>query len=180
MSNKQIFGWNATKKATALPKAKPRSNQITANVIRMCNMQGCNVSRNNTLGVFDVLKAVDSIWKLIQQRQVTTKEIKRTLQSCYRTTGDRKGTSDIIGMTGTGQFLAIEVKGKGDKLDKDGGYSQENYLREVGQKGGLAFVVAEEPEKVKLRIMGSDKYIIVCNEVDFLQLLIQKLKQPYT
>lgn len=83
-------------------------------------------------------------------------------------------------MTGTGQFLAIEVKGKGDKLDKDGGYSQENYLREVGQKGGLAFVVAEEPEKVKLRIMGSDKYIIVCNEVDFLQLLIQKLKQPYT
>jgi len=73
-------------------------------------------------------------------------------------------------------MIAIEIKAKGDKLDKDGNYHQENFLKEVGQKGGLAFIVVEEPEKVKRRVMGSEKHITICTELEFLPLLIQKIK----
>jgi len=153
-----------------------RANQLTINVIRLCNSQGCTVWRNNVVGIFDATKATNRIWSLVQSIRVTTKEIRQTLQSCYLTASDRKGASDILGYTPTGRFIAIEIKAKGDKLDKDGGYNQENFLKEVGQKGGLAFLVCEEPEKVKLRVMGSEKYITVCTELEFLPLLIQKIK----
>lgn len=156
-----------------------RANQMTTNIIQMCNLQQCNVWRSNVVGVFDILKAVDVVWKLIQQRYATTKEIKRDLQKCYKTTGDRKGASDIQGMAKDGRFLAIEIKAKGDQLDKDkkNPFRQENFLKEVGQKGGLAFIVAEEPDKIRLRVMGSEKYICICSEEQFLPLLIQKMKQ---
>lgn len=156
-----------------------RANQMTTNIIQMCNLQQCNVWRSNVIGVFDILKAVKVVWQLVQQRNVTTSEIKKALQSCYKTTGDRKGASDIQGMTKDGRFLAIEIKAKGDQLDKDkkNPFRQENFLKEVGQKGGLAFVVAEEPEKIRLRVMGSEKYICICNEEQFLPLLIQKMKE---
>lgn len=155
-----------------------RANQVTANVIRMANLQGCNVWRSNTVGVFDILKAVNVVWTLIQKKQVTTAEIKKALQSCYKSTGDRKGAADIQGMAPNGRFLAIEIKAKGDQLDKDkkNPYRQENFLKEIGQKGGIAFVVAEEPEKIRLRVMGSEKYITICNEEQFLGLLLQKIK----
>ena len=158
-----------------------RANQITNNIIQMCNLQQCNVWRSNVVGVFDILKGVNVVWQLVQQRNVTTKEIKQALQKCYRTTGDRKGASDIQGMAKDGRFLAIEIKAKGDQLDKDkkNPFRQENFLKEVGQKGGLAFIVAEEPDKIRLRVMGSEKYITVCNEEQFLSLLIQKMKEKY-
>ena len=151
---------------------------MTTNIIQMCNLQSCNVWRSNVVGVFDILKGVNSVWQLVQQKNVTTKEIKQALRKCYKTTGDRKGASDIQGMAKDGRFLAIEIKAKGDQLDKDKKhpFRQENFLKEVGQKGGLAFIVAEEPDKIRLRVMGSDKYICICSEERFLPLLIQKMK----
>jgi hypothetical protein len=142
----------------------------------MANSQGCFVWRSNVVGIFDAAVALKKIWELIQSARVTTAELKKALASSYRVTHDLKGSSDVVGYSSTGQFIAIEIKGKGDKLDKDGGYAQENFLCEVGMKGGIAFVVAEQPEKIKLRVLGSEKYIIICNEIDFLTHLKTKMR----
>jgi penicillin-binding protein-related factor A (putative recombinase) len=145
----------------------------------MASAQGCTVFRNNTMGVFDGSEAVRKIWNLIQSTKVTTAELRRAIASSYRVSHEQKGASDILGYSPAGRFIAIEIKAKGDKLDKDGNFNQENFLKEVGQRGGLSFLVCEEPQKVKLRVIGSANYITVCNQDDFLILLIQKLKQPY-
>lgn len=150
---------------------KSRANQITTNVIRMASTQGCTVWRNNTLGVFDGKIALDKIWRLVQSGRVTTAELKKALQSSYRTTNERKGASDVLGFyRKTGQFLAIEIKGKGDKLSIE----QQQFLKEVAA-AGLAFVVAEEPEKMRFTVLGCEK-ITACNEVEFLNVLREKLK----
>ncbi len=122
------------------------------------------------MGVFDLIQAVNKIWNLSTQMRLTTKEIKQALQSCYRTTNERKGTSDILGFVRkTGQFIAVEIKGKGDKLSIE----QQQFLKEVAESG-LAFVVSEEPDKINLTILGSQK-VTVCNEDDFITLLRQKM-----
>ena len=149
-----------------------RANAITTNIIRMASAQGCTVWRNNTTGIFDAKIALTKIWNLVQSGRVTTAELKKALQSSYRKTHERLGVGDIIGYTPTARFFMSEVKGKGDVLSLE----QEQNLKEVGQRGGLSFLVAEEPQKVKLRVMGSASYITVCNQDDFLQLLIQKMK----
>ncbi len=150
-----------------------RANQITANVIRVANMQGCTVWRNNTMGVFDGKVALAKIWNLVQSGKVTTAELKKAIASSYRKSHERLGVGDIIGYTPTARFIMGEVKGKGDVLSLE----QEQNLKEVGQRGGLPFIVAEEPDKIRLRVMGSEKYITVCSEEQFLPLLIQKMKQ---
>ena len=149
-----------------------RANQITANVIRIASMQGCVVWRNNTTGIFDGKIALTKIWNLVQSGKVTTAELKKALQSSYRKSHERLGVGDIIGYTPRAQFFMAEVKGKGDVLSLE----QEQNLKELGQKGGLSFIVAEEPEKIRLRVMGSEKYITICNELDFLQLLREEMK----
>lgn len=149
-----------------------RANQITANVIRMANLQGCVVWRNNTMGVFDYQIALKKIWNLVQSGKVTTSELKKALQSSYRKSHEKIGLSDIIGYVPGARFFMCEVKAKGDVLSLE----QEQSLRELGQKGGIPFVVAEEPEKIRLRVMGSEKYITICNEEQFLGLLLQKIK----
>ena len=150
-----------------------RANQITANVIRMANMQGCTVWRNNTMGVFDGKAALAKIWKLVQSGKVTTSELKKAIQSSYRKSHERLGVGDIIGYTPTARFIMIEDKAKGDVLSLE----QEQNLKELGQRGGLPFIVAEEPDKIRLRVMGSEKYICICSEEQFLSLLIHKMKQ---
>ena len=149
-----------------------RANQITTNIIRMANMQGCVVWRNNTTGIFDSKVALTKIWNLVQSGKVTTAELKKALQSSYRKSHERLGVGDIIGYTSGARFFMAEVKGKGDVLSLE----QEQNLKELGQKGGLSFIVAEEPEKIRLRVMGSEKYITICNELDFLQLLREEMK----
>ncbi len=164
-----------------------RANQITNNIIQLASMQGCKVFRNNVMGVFDQRTFLGKLHDLIMFNQIKriqklsdfikeNRNLSEALHKSYRKSNEEKGASDILGMCKTGKFIAIEIKAKGDQLDKDGGFNQENFLKEVGQKGGLAFIVAEEPDKIRLRVMGSEKYITVCNEDDFLKLLIQKMK----
>ena len=137
----------------------------------MASTQGCTVWRNNVLGVFDAKIALDKIWRLVQSGKVTTSELKKALQSSYRTTNERKGASDVLGFVRkTGQFLSIEIKGKGDKLSIE----QQQFLKEVAT-AGLAFVVAEEPEKMRFTVLGCEK-ITVCNEVEFISLLREKIQ----
>jgi len=156
-----------------------RANQITENIITQAGTQGCRVFRNNIMGVFDSTAALHKIWNVVQSGKVTTAEIKKALQSSYRRTHEQKGASDIIGFTRYGTFIAIEIKAKGDKLDKDGNYNQENFLKEVGQKNGIAFLVTEEPDKVKLRVMGSSQHITICHPDDFLRLFRLRLEEPF-
>ena len=149
-----------------------RANQITTNIIRLANMQGCTVWRNNTMGVFDGQIALKKIWNLVQSGKVTTTELKKAIASSYRKSHEKIGLSDTIGYTPTARFFMAEIKGKGDVLSLE----QEQNLKELGQRGGLPFIVAEEPDKIRLRVMGSEKYICICNEEQFLPLLIQKMK----
>jgi hypothetical protein len=151
-----------------------RANAITTNVIRQINLQGCEAWRNNTVGVFDSAIALKKIWNLLQSGKVTTAELKKALQSSYRKTHERLGVSDIVGFTKQGVFVAVEVKGKGDTISIE----QNNFLKDVSKKGGIAFIVAEEPEKVKLRIPGSEK-ITVCADADFLRLFRLRLEEPF-
>jgi hypothetical protein len=124
------------------------------------------------MGVFDGKIALKKIWNLVQSGKVTTAELKKAISSSYRKSHERLGVGDIIGYSPTARFIMGEVKGKGDVLSLE----QEQNLKEVGQRGGLPFIVAEEPAKIRLRVMGSDKYICVCSEEQFLPLLIQKMK----
>lgn len=47
-----------------------------------------------------------------------------------------KGVADIIGLTGTGRFFAIEVKAPGKKASPE----QITFLQEVADHGGIALV----------------------------------------
>jgi hypothetical protein len=180
--SKQIFGWNATKKATALPKKKIGANQITTNIIQQCQMQGCTVWRNNVLGIFDIKIGAEAMLDLVlnvlagKQTIPTKKGVQQMLSECYRKSHERKGASDVLGYTLKGIFLAVEVKADGDHLDED--LMQETFLNDVGMKGGIAFIVATKPDSIKLRVLGSNRRITICHPDDFLKLFIERLKQP--
>jgi hypothetical protein len=156
-----------------------RANQITKAIFDQVASQGCKIWRNNVVGIFDSAAALRKIWNLVQSGKVTTAELKKALQSSYRTSHEQLGATDGIGYTKHGIFIAIEIKAKGDKLDKDGGFNQENFLKEVGQKGGISFIVAEEPKKIKLRVLGSSQHITICHPDDFLRLFRLRLDEPF-
>jgi hypothetical protein len=54
------------------------------------------------------------------------------------------GTSDLIGWTNKGQFLAIEVKRPGEKAT----VAQDNFIFAVNISGGFAFVAHSASEAV--------------------------------
>ncbi len=57
----------------------------------------------------------------------------------YHKTGLCKGSSDLIGwQTGTGRFVAIEVKRQGSKASKE----QIVFLENVKKSGGIALIVS--------------------------------------
>ena len=60
-------------------------------------------------------------------------------------TGLCKGSSDLIGWTKDGRFLAVEVKSKKGIIKAD----QANFLRVVKQAGGVAFVARTPDEAVE-------------------------------
>jgi len=56
-----------------------------------------------------------------------------------------KGLSDITGMTAYGVFIAIECKIKYNKPTK----AQNDFLQEVGSRGGIAFVAYSLDDVIK-------------------------------
>jgi hypothetical protein len=139
-----------------------RTNKITSNIIYLCGLNRVTAWRNNTLGIFDPVVAVKKIWNLVQSGRVTQAEIKKALQSSYRKSHERKGAPDVIGFNRHGQFMGIEIKGKGDSLSIE----QQNFLIDIWMRGGLSAVVAEDPDKVKFTIWGSYQ-IPILSESDF-------------
>jgi VRR-NUC domain len=62
--------------------------------------------------------------------------------------GLHKGSSDLIGMTPTGQFLAIEVKTPTGRVSPD----QTNFIRAVIAQGGRAGIARSAVEAVAIAI----------------------------
>jgi hypothetical protein len=56
-----------------------------------------------------------------------------------------KGSSDLIGWTKTGRFLAIEVKTEGGKTTEE----QKRFIEAVNLSGGLAFVARSVDEAIE-------------------------------
>lgn len=104
-------------KAARQPKGET-ANRITANIIRVINMQpGCVAYRINNVGVWDAAKGI------------------------HRAGGTQKGIGDISAII-RGRALWVEVKAGRDKVSRE----QLIFRAEVERAGGLYFVARSTDE----------------------------------
>ncbi len=87
-------------------------------------------------------------------------------------TGLCKGSSDLIGWTKKGRFLAIEVKTKKGKTKEN----QINFINEVNKSGGVGFI-ARSPEEAVNKLLNAtrEEWWIKCAD----RLPELKAKIPY-
>lgn len=105
------------KKAATKPKPET-ANRITANIIRVVNMQpGCSAIRVNSTGVWDPAKQL------------------------FRTSNGTKGVEDIICII-RGQYVGIEVKAGKDKQSP----VQQQRQHEVERAKGIYFIARSTDE----------------------------------
>ena len=103
-------------------KPAETANRITANIIRVINLQvGCVAYRINNVGVWDAAKQI------------------------HRKGATEKGIPDIIAII-RGQFWGIEVKAGKDKMSED----QLKRKFEILKAGGLFFEIRSTDEFVKI------------------------------
>ncbi|MDF2381343.1 VRR-NUC domain-containing protein [Nostoc ellipsosporum NOK] len=103
----------ASKKAAAQKNATVSANALTKHALRILDLAGFHVWRQNNAAVFDPKRKV------------------------FRSNSATPGISDIIGFNRkTGQFIACEIKVGKDKLSTD----QEMFLDRINRCGGVAFV----------------------------------------
>ena len=106
----------------AAKKPVETANRITANIIRLINLQsGCVAYRINNVGVWDAAKQI------------------------HRKGATEKGIPDIIAII-RGQFWGIEVKAGKDKMSED----QLKRKFEILNAGGLFFEIRSTDEFVKI------------------------------
>jgi VRR-NUC domain len=157
----------------SVKKAKEKwTNMATNEVIKCCGMYGIDAWKNTTMGVFNPAVAVAKLVQLFKQRSVSVEQIKKAIQSSYRKASGGTGSADILGITNRGQFVGIEIKSKTDELRHD----QEMFLLKTHRNGGIAFVVAEEPEKVKFTYSGFTNYIKIMTLDECRQHLFERAK----
>lgn len=90
------------------------ANALTKQCLRLFDMKGFYVWRQNNGGVYDPVKKV------------------------FRSNSSTPGISDILGYhRKTGKILAVEIKIGKDKLSP----YQEQFLSSVSKSGGYAFVI---------------------------------------
>ncbi len=92
----------------------------------LSHLPGC-YWKNNSTGVYDVAK----------------KTFRRTSK------WQRNGVSDVLGVSNTGQFIAIEVKSKKGRLSQN----QKLFLEDINKNGGLGFV-ARSVDDVRRELYG--------------------------
>jgi hypothetical protein len=103
-------------------KPAETANRITANIIRVINLQvGCVAYRINNVGVWDAAKQI------------------------HRKGATEKGIPDVIAVI-RGQFWGIEVKAGRDKMSED----QLKRKFEILKAGGLFFEIRSTDEFVKI------------------------------
>ena len=95
---------------------------------------GCTIWRNETSGAW--------VGKVIYKtgNQVTLTNARML------SFGLAKGSSDIIGLSPTGRFMAIEVKTKSGRTSTD----QRNFLQAVSKSGGIAGIVNSIEQALQL------------------------------
>jgi Holliday junction resolvase len=92
-----------------------KTNSLTRSIIQYLDMQGFEVWRQNTTGVYD------------PQKKIFRKNF-----------AQRKGIPDIIGYRRLdGKFIAIEVKTGKDTLS----FEQKMFLEDLRRSGGIALVI---------------------------------------
>lgn len=97
-----------------MAKSKTITNGLTKQTLRILDLAGFKVWRQNNAAVYDATKGI------------------------YRRGSATPGISDIIGFhRKTGQFIAVEIKTGKDRLSDE----QRNFLSDVEKAGGVAFVV---------------------------------------
>lgn len=74
----------------------------------------------------------------------------QTKEGRWVTTGLCVGSSDLIGWTGTGRFLAVEVKTPTGRTTPE----QEAFIAAVRKSGGIAFVARSAEEAILLLSQG--------------------------
>jgi VRR-NUC domain len=93
---------------------KTSANVLTKHALKILDLKGFHVWRQNNGGVYDAKK------------------------NCYRANSSTPGISDIIGFNRkTGQFIACEIKAGKDKLSIE----QDVFLKRVNDAGGIGMVV---------------------------------------
>jgi len=110
-------GWNA-RNIESIGKQKSiaaiSANALTRHALRVLDLKGFHVWRQNNGAVYDPVKKV------------------------FRRNSSTPGISDIIGFhRKTGQFIACEIKAGKDKLSPE----QEVFLAGVKRAGGVALVI---------------------------------------
>lgn len=90
------------------------ANTLTKHALRMLDLNGFNVWRQNNVGVYDPVKKV------------------------FRKNSTTPGISDILGYhRKSGRIIACEIKAGNDRLSAD----QEMFLNGIKRAGGIALVV---------------------------------------
>lgn len=87
--------------------------EIQKTILEYLNLNGHYCWRNNTGMIFSEYKGKKRAWY-----------------------AGMKGSSDILGVAKNGKFIAVEVKGKGNKPS----LYQQMFLAEVKKRGGYAIV----------------------------------------
>lgn len=107
--------------------------KIQRNIMMALSSAGCLIFRNETARAWVgqiIHKAADHV----------------TLQNAIMVPfGLAVGSSDIIGITPDGKFLAVEVKTKTGRLSKQ----QQSFIEAVNNQGGVAFVARTVDEALR-------------------------------
>lgn len=146
LTSKEFIKRNQTR--TSKKVKTTGSNQLTKAIIQFLSVNGFEVWRSNTMGVFDSKLAATRLFTLVKRKgtRTTKSEIISILRTSYRKTHERKGVSDIMGFEKkTGRFVAIEVKYGKDKLS----LHQIDFLQRVVKNGGIAIVAKTFDQFVK-------------------------------
>lgn len=112
-----------------------------SNVVQECRKAasqcGARVFRNNR-GMFYTLDLVAKIFSALKGPNPLT-EIKEILRSARKVRAGLEvpGSSDLIGWTADGRFLALECKAKGGRATPE----QLNFIEQVKKAGGVGGVV---------------------------------------
>lgn len=111
-----------------------RESDIQASIMIALSKAGCTVWRQN----------VGQGWAGKSQRLSTGAVVIHDPRPLHA--GLCVGSSDIIGITPNGQFLAVEVKSKTGRLTEE----QQRFIDAVRRKGGIAGVARSVEEALQL------------------------------
>lgn len=99
------------------------ANALTHEALRLLRLKGYYVWRQNNAGIYDPVKKI------------------------FRRNSATKGIPDIIGFhRKTSQFIACEIKAGTDRLSEE----QKNFLNHVRIAGGIAIVIRNSDDLVKI------------------------------